>query len=88
MNNSLKQYIELHDDNLDAINGHSAPQLNALRKEARKALENAVLPRCPILSITLIHFCQLIFFRPEVRQRFVIRHFYLFYKQLDLTSPW
>ena len=45
MNNSLKQYIELHDDNLDAINGHSAPQLNALRKEARKALENAVLPR-------------------------------------------
>ena len=45
MNNSLKQYIELHDDNLDAINGHSAPQLNALRKEARKALEDAVLPR-------------------------------------------
>ena len=45
MNNSLKQYIELHDDNLDAINGHSAPQLNVLRKEARKALENAVLPR-------------------------------------------
>ena len=45
MNNSLKQYIELHDDNLDAINGHSAPQLNALRKEARKALDNAILPR-------------------------------------------
>ena len=45
MNNSLKQYIDLHDAHLDAINSHSAPQLNALRQEARKALDNAALPR-------------------------------------------
>ena len=45
MNNSLKQYIDLHDAHLDAINSHSAPQLNALRQEARKALNNAALPR-------------------------------------------
>ena len=45
MNNSLKQYIDLHDSNLEAIESHSAPQLNALRKEARKVLEGAVLPR-------------------------------------------
>jgi len=45
MNNALKQYIELHDLNIDAINGHSVPQLNALRQEARKALEGATLPR-------------------------------------------
>lgn len=44
MNNSLKQYIDLHDENLDAITAHSAPQLNALRQEARKVLEGAVLP--------------------------------------------
>lgn len=45
MNNSLKQYIELHDENLEAITNHSAPQLNTLRQEARKVLENAVLLR-------------------------------------------
>ena len=45
MNNALKQYIDLHDENRDAINAHSAPQLNAIRKEARKALNGAVLPR-------------------------------------------
>ena len=45
MNNALKQYIDLHDENRDAITAHSAPQLNALRQEARKALEGAVLPR-------------------------------------------
>jgi Fe-S cluster assembly protein SufD len=45
MNNSLKQYIELYDSNLEAINAHSAPQLNALRQEARKALEGITLPR-------------------------------------------
>lgn len=45
MNNSLKQYIDLHDENLDAINAHSAPLLNTLRQEARKVLEGAVLPR-------------------------------------------
>ena len=45
MNNSLKQYIDLHDSNLDAITAHSAPQLNALRQQARKVLEDAVLPR-------------------------------------------
>ena len=45
MNNALKQYIDLHDAHLDAIDSHSAPQLNALRQEARKALDNAALPR-------------------------------------------
>lgn len=45
MNNSLKQYIDLHDENLEAINAHSAQQLNALRLEARKALEDVTLPR-------------------------------------------
>ncbi|MBR5118538.1 MAG: Fe-S cluster assembly protein SufD [Muribaculaceae bacterium] len=45
MNNSLKQYIDLHDENLEAINAHSAPQLIGLRDEARQVLENAVLPR-------------------------------------------
>ena len=45
MNNSLKQYIDLHDENLEAINAHSAQQLNALRQEARKALDCAMLPR-------------------------------------------
>lgn len=45
MNNSLKQYIELHDSNLNAITAHSVPQLNNLRQEARKMLEDAVLPR-------------------------------------------
>lgn len=45
MNNALKQYIDFHDENRDAITAHSAPQLNALRQEARKALEGAVLPR-------------------------------------------
>ena len=44
MNNSLKQYIDLHDQNLKAINSHSATQLNSLRQEARKVLENATLP--------------------------------------------
>ena len=45
MNNSLKQYIDLYDENLEAINAHSAQQLNALRQEARKALDGAMLPR-------------------------------------------
>ena len=45
MSNSLKQYIDLYDQNLATINSHSAPQLNTLRQQARKVLESTALPR-------------------------------------------
>lgn len=43
--NSLKQYIELHDEHRQAIEGHAPQALNELRRQARQALEGAVLPR-------------------------------------------
>lgn len=43
--NSLKQYIEFYDANRSLIDSNSAPAINALRTEARQALEDAVLPR-------------------------------------------
>ena len=45
MNNSLKQYIELHDEQLAAIERLAPAPLNELRKKARQALDGAVLPR-------------------------------------------
>ena len=45
MNNSLKQYIDLHDEQLAAIERLAPAPLNELRKKARQALEGAVLPR-------------------------------------------
>jgi len=45
MNNSLKQYIDLHDLQLATIERLAPTPLNALRKQARQALEGAVLPR-------------------------------------------
>ena len=45
MNNSLQQYLELHDSNRETIAARSVPQLNALRQAAREALQDASLPR-------------------------------------------
>ena len=45
MNNSLKQYIDLHDEQLAAIERLAPVPLNELRKKARQALDGAVLPR-------------------------------------------
>ena len=45
MDNALKQYIELHDEQLAAIERLSPAPLNVLRKQARKVLDNATLPR-------------------------------------------
>ncbi len=45
MDNALKQYIELHDEQLAAIERLSPAPLNALRKQARKVLDDATLPR-------------------------------------------
>ena len=45
MNNSLKQYIDLHDEQLAAIERLAPAPLNELRKKARQALDGAVLPR-------------------------------------------
>ena len=44
MDNALKQYIELHDEQLAAIERLSPAPLNALRKQARKVLDDATLP--------------------------------------------
>ena len=43
--NSLTQYIELHDQHLATIEAHAPAALNSLRRQARQALEGAVLPR-------------------------------------------
>lgn len=43
--NSLKQYIDLHDEQLAAIERLAPAPLNALRKQARQMLDEAVLPR-------------------------------------------
>lgn len=45
MDNALKQYIELHDEQLAAIERLAPAPLNALRKQARQVLDSAVLPR-------------------------------------------
>ena len=43
--NSLKQYIDLHDEQLAAIERLAPAPLNALRKQARQVLDEVVLPR-------------------------------------------
>lgn len=43
--NSLKQYIELHDQHLAVIEANAPVVLNELRQKARQALEGAELPR-------------------------------------------
>ena len=45
MNNSLKQYIDLHDEHLATIERLAPAPLNAQRKQARQVLEDATLPR-------------------------------------------
>ncbi|MDE7443243.1 MAG: SufD family Fe-S cluster assembly protein, partial [Muribaculaceae bacterium] len=43
--NSLKQYLDFYDANRELIDANSAPALNAVRDQARRALEGARLPR-------------------------------------------
>lgn len=43
--NALKQYIALHDEHRAAIEAHAPVVLNDLRRQARRVLEGAVLPR-------------------------------------------
>ncbi len=45
MNNALKQYIDLHDEQQATIERLAPAPLNAMRKQARQVLENATLPR-------------------------------------------
>lgn len=45
MSNSLRQYIDLHDEQLATIERLAPAPMNVLRKQARKSLERAVLPR-------------------------------------------
>lgn len=45
MTSSLSQYLEFYDANREVIDANSAPAINAMRPEARKALEGARLPR-------------------------------------------
>lgn len=44
MMNSLKQYIDLHDEHRELIEAHAPQALNNLRQQARQALEGATLP--------------------------------------------
>ncbi len=45
MDNALKQYIDLHDEQLAALERQAPPLLNAMRNRARMILDGATLPR-------------------------------------------
>ncbi|MDE6490689.1 MAG: Fe-S cluster assembly protein SufD [Muribaculaceae bacterium] len=45
MTSSLSQYLEFYDANREVIDANSAPAINAMRPDVRKALEGARLPR-------------------------------------------